>query len=208
VLDELDLPTCSLIAGWVVDETGRGVKGANLTLTGLNNAVLLKSKTGRKGYFQIEASPKTTAVILDRHRWHLHLSATKKGQEAVQSKVFAGEIARLTLAPRSDGGVHALLTGHVRTKEGKPVAGATVVVFDPENPAFVRQAEADRQGRYALLLINAPASTEVAVTKPGSVRLQAELEFDPMLSEHVVGLARKDFELVSINSLLPAGPQR
>jgi hypothetical protein len=199
-LDQSDRPRNSIVEGWILDPDGEPLKGAKVVVTGLDDTLTEKTKTKRGGYFRFEMPLRGGRRWTNLHnhsREPLDLAVETKSGDSIAVKVYLTELVRVTLASRPEDRVHALLTGKVAAESGEPIEGASVTIVDPLDPDFRRQVESDEEGRYSVLLIDAPANAQVIVSEPGGSELETPLELDAMDSLHLVGVGEKDFELAT-----------
>ena len=104
-----------VVAGVVVDPSGRGIQGAELRLQG-GDPLGLQATTGADGAFAVGPLPQGPCTLLVRHT--LHAPTAVQGVQAPSS----GRRVVLTPLPRTP------LRGRVRARPGlAPIAGATVL---------------------------------------------------------------------------------
>ena len=91
--------------------------------------------------------------------------------------------------------LHVSLSGVVTGSNGKPVREATVRARSAADPALAAEAVTAKDGRYELLLWNAPTQVELEVVAPGQAELRREVAFDVPERRDVVEMATLDLAL-------------
>jgi hypothetical protein len=81
--------------------------------------------------------------------------------------------------PPGAGRLHGRLSGVVTGANGKPVREATVRATVADEPGFAVETVSGKDGRYELLLWNAPVKLELQVSAAGQQELRREVVFDP-----------------------------
>ena len=97
--------------------------------------------------------------------------------------------------PPGAGRLHGRLIGVVTGANGKPVREATVRVRAADEPGFAVETVTGKDGRYELLLWNAPAKVELQVSAAGQQELRREVVFDPPQRPDIVELGTLDLAL-------------
>lgn len=144
----------NVLAGRVVDDTGKGVSGALLfdgDIPRHNEEAASIAKSGSGGNYRIESLPSGSVKLTALHQ---NYAPTE-----TQVTIRAGVENRTDLVLSSGGGVE----GYV-TEGGKPIAGAYVNVH-MQNPQRSKYEPSDSKGYFQIRGLNA-GNVQVSVSQP------------------------------------------
>lgn len=177
-------PLYGVVAGSVVDDAGKPVAGARVTVKGHTHDAAATAVTGADGTYRIErvevgrriATPgprgATTEDKLDETSLEVtaELADRKPATATVEApKAGTNQVPPLALEPALPPGQ---LEGIVRTQAGKPVAGATITVAPGS-----AHVESGADGTFKLDL--APGKYKVTVRAPGLAPQELDVTIDP-----------------------------
>ncbi|NIH86545.1 EmrB/QacA subfamily drug resistance transporter [Amycolatopsis granulosa] len=111
--------TGSSVHGVVTGPSGRPLAGAALTLTDASGQQVARTLTAADGSYRLTAAPDATYLLI---------AAAARFQPSAAMVTVDGQPVRRDLEMASAGG----LSGAVRTPDGRPVGGATLVLTDDQ----------------------------------------------------------------------------
>jgi hypothetical protein len=140
----------------------------------------------------------------DIHGVVMRVSFDRPGHRSVEAKVAVQKNELGTLYPilyregeamPAADRLHVNLSGVITGANGKPAREATVRARAAGEPALAAETVTAKDGRYELLLWNAPTTVELEVVTPGQPELRREVVFDVPQRRDLVEQATLDLTL-------------